>query len=209
MKLICKIVLGLICLLYLFGCQSDDQQPTKATMEIEIKEVASGLEVRNGGQDFVFFDASLTIVHTLLNLNPQFAINPNQTDSIVCHKVLPEQDAIISSGQGQSKWCWKYDITIYQKNDNVSQIRAYAPYTFGLQKVIIPAVANSWTNNIQMVEIQRGQGHISEFDFGCLYERKNYQYRLNYIYPDTSMTKINNLRGSGCNDLLRVKTWWQ
>lgn len=204
-----QVLLALIITLFIFSCQKEDKekQPFKqALYDLVVNEWNT--ETRNGGHQFVLFQTSGTIVHTLLNLNPQILLAKSQTDSIVLEKVLPEIDANVSNGT-TTKYCYLYTATIYHKDILPSVITLYAPFTNGNRNVITYTNPTIWNNNIVMAEIQQGSNYQVWFDYNCQIDRRNYVYRVNRIETDTSYTQHLVLTGNwGCGNLYRLKMDW-
>lgn len=196
-----------ILLLALVSCQKDEEPQRTADYTLEFIEDA-GSETRNGGHQFVFFPGSFTFGHTLLNLYPQMGFNPDFTDSIVLDKILPEVTANINPGSAPTRFCALYGVTIYQRDIFPTYIVAYAP--FSLQDHIIYLPGNGYGNDLYFFEFNKSPaGWQERFDFLCFKEKRDYVYRVNEVYQDTSMTWNRVLPGNYlCNDLHRVKMVW-
>ena len=198
-----------ILLLALVSCQKDEEPQRPAHYEIEIKDVGES-EQRTGGHQFVFFPSSFTYAHTLLNLYPQMGFNPTFTDSIVLEKIYPEVLALIDPGNGVKKFCALYETTIYQQDIFPTYIIAYAPDQFPINHIVYLPQGNGYGNLMYFFEFQKSPaGWQERFDFLCLKTKRDYVYRVNEVYQDTSITWNRVLPGNYlCNDLHRVKMVW-
>lgn len=196
-----------ILLLALVSCQKDEEPQRPAHYEIEIKDVGES-EPRTGGHQFVFFPSSFTFVHTLLNLYPQMGFNPQYTDSIVLNKIYPEVLANINAN-GVTRFCTLYEAIVYQRDILPTYIIAYAPDRYPLNHIVyLPT--GGYNNDIYFFEFQKSNaGWQDRFDYGCLKNKRDYIYRVNTVFSDTSTTQNMVLQGNYlCNDLYRVKMEW-
>lgn len=207
MKTLCKIILYSVCVLYLFSCQDEDKPTQTSNINLTIQEVDEN-EPRSGGHQFVFFESSFSVVHTLLNLYPQYAFQKALTDSVTFHK-MPDIDAIINNGS-VAKFCYLYRVTIFQRDIFPITFTAYAPFEYGNYHVITYPPNLTWNNNILYGELQKSNlGYQEQFDLACTKKRKNYIYRINWVETDTSYVTHPVLTGNNaCNDLYRLKTVW-
>lgn len=207
MKKFFEVVLIIIILLFIFGCQKEELN--NAEYNLNMNDSATDLDTRSGGHQFVFFAGSMTVTHTLLNLNPQYVFNRSLTDSVVLIKVFPEVDANVNPGTTPGRYCFLYNVIIYQRDIFPIQFAAYAPATYGSRSTIIPTGTN-WNNTLSYAELQRNNNVYQEyFDLSCQIDRRNYAYRINYVSSDTSYTSQTVLTGNnGCSDLYRFKMTW-
>lgn len=201
-----KFLFIAICLLFLFSCEKDKDEPKQAQFKITMTDEFDS-EPRSGGHQFVFFENSFTITHTLLNLYPQYVFQKPLTDSIT-FEIIPGVDAEINNGTS-TRFCYLYTVTIYHKDILPSVFICYAPFTYGNQHTIIYN-APEWNNNIVYAELQRSANGFQEyFDLACQKNRKNYVYRINYVTTDDTYTLNTVLTGNQtCNDLYRLKMTW-
>lgn len=207
MKTVSKILLYAACLLFLFGCQKDEQTK-EPDYRLTMHDNAGEFETRSGGHQFVFFSQSMTVVHTLSNLYPQYVFNRGLVDSVVLVKILPEIDAYINNG-GNGSYCFLYRVTIYNSTVDPVYFLCYAKSQFGDRFTFIPA-GTSWNNNIAYAEMTRNLNVYQEyFDLACQQTRRNYSYWITYVTEDESYTENLILAGNnGCGDLYMFKTSW-
>jgi hypothetical protein len=201
-------ILLIMMLLFLFGCQKDQPiTPKEPQYRITVTEDPTDLDIRSGGHQFVFFENSFTVAHTLLNIYPQYAFNKQMSDSVALFKVLPEIDAEINYN-GVSRYCYLYTAVFYNQYYIPITFTVYAPATNGTRRTVIYNNGN-WNNDIVYAELNKGSGYSEYFDLSCGRVKRDYYYRTNFYEIDTIYTRNWVLRGNnGCGDLYRLQYIW-
>lgn len=213
MKNLVKLILAGVCLLYLFGCQKDEEKQRTA-QTIELIEVDTPedipLHLRNGGAQFVIWN-NYVVSHVFINLYPQYGFDPDYIDSIEYIKVFPIYDALIKDDTGKEKLCEQSNTTFHMKPPLLDVLfeNAYSPYYIGDKKVIYPN-SNGFNQLFAYFEFQIGGTWVDRFDKACKKVKRDYSYRTNYhSFTDSVYTEIDTLQGNrDCLNVYRLKFLW-
>ena len=194
-------------LLFIFSCEKEEKREARYTLTMN--DESNENDTRSGGHNFVFFERSTTLLHTLTNIYPQYVFNKTYIDSIVLIKILPEVDANINPGTTTPAYCYLYTVIIYNQNTFPSQFTAYAPVTNGTRRKI--TYTGGWSNSdVIFAEVGQNVNVYTEyFDLSCQLIRRDYAYRVNYVTTTEQYTR-NEVRAgnNGCGSLYRLKTQW-